>query len=86
MKLGYVPERVYDELNFPLDMAGNKVFFRPHSIEAEWMQRSKQLTSYFQILARRDRLKKLDSLHSKKLEKERSKVVVIINQNREAES
>ena len=54
MKLGYVPERVYDELNFPLDMAGNKVFFRPHGIEAEWMQRSKQLTSHFQILARKD--------------------------------
>jgi hypothetical protein len=54
MKLGYVPECVYDELNFPLDMAGNKVFFRPHGIEAEWMQRSKQLTSHFQILARRD--------------------------------
>jgi hypothetical protein len=28
----------------------------------------------------------LDDLHSKKLEKERSKVVAIINQNREAES
>eukprot|EP00957_Ditylum_brightwellii_P157181 11962820-Ditylum_brightwellii.AAC.1 len=47
IKLGCSPEKVYNDLGFPLDQAGNEVYSCQHGIEIEWMQRSKELTYHF---------------------------------------
>jgi hypothetical protein len=85
MEQGHVPESIYDFLGFPKDEANGNVYERQHGIEAEWMQRAKELTHPFQQQLRRERERTMQVEFDEKIKKEREAIEKYLKNNKAAE-
>ena len=57
---GHIPEKFHDALVFPKYELSGVVYDRNDGIERDWMQRSKELTHWFQQNLRLARQKKIE--------------------------